>query len=150
MKPKHHYAIFLGLMDFAFAVFVHERKHRVAKRYAMNRRNAQAYEAGVIEDITVYHLNSFKGLRQGAEWRRPSRQWLKMLRSFLHVGVLDGVQVSRWVIVRGNRLCVRDAIFFRHGGARHCGELEMLAKANNDVLAAARPWGLDQGSSKVL
>ena len=54
--PKHHYSAHLGDEEKKCNTFVLERKHQDAKRYANTRRQTQAYEKGILEDITVEQL----------------------------------------------------------------------------------------------
>ena len=60
MRPKHHYVLHLPRMllrhGFLFATFVHERKHRLAKRYMVPRLTAKSFELGVIQDITTHQI----------------------------------------------------------------------------------------------
>jgi hypothetical protein len=60
MRPKHHYVLHLPDMlrrfEFLFSTFVHERKHRLAKRYMVPRKNTKSFERGVMEDVTNHQL----------------------------------------------------------------------------------------------
>ena len=59
--PKFHYAVhlpeFLRRFGMLPSCLLHERKHRVAKRYLADRRNTSAdIGSGALRDITVHHL----------------------------------------------------------------------------------------------
>ena len=55
-RPKHHMALHLAqqLAHFGYLLscFCVERKHRMVRRYALNRRGANT-EQGLMEDITI-------------------------------------------------------------------------------------------------
>merc|ERR1712023_502243 len=79
-KPKHHYTMHLGRMlemfGFLIACFVHERHHRLVRRYTADRNNTRSCEYGTVEDITAHHLMDlpFNWLKHGfADGREPSR-----------------------------------------------------------------------------
>ena len=40
--------------------FTHERKHRLVKRFTLNRVNVCNYEVGTMEDITLHHLGDIQ------------------------------------------------------------------------------------------
>ena len=59
--PKFHYAVhlpdFLRRFGMLPSCLLHERKHRVAKRYLADRRNTSVdIGSGTLRDITVHHL----------------------------------------------------------------------------------------------
>lgn len=60
VRPKHHYSLHLAdmLLRFGFllASFTHERKHRLINKYGRDRKKAQSWDSGLIEDITVHQL----------------------------------------------------------------------------------------------
>lgn len=60
MRPKHHYVFHLSAQYKRFgrliSCFVHERHHKLLKKYALPRRNTKSYETGLIEEATVHQL----------------------------------------------------------------------------------------------
>lgn len=61
---KHHGALHLAAMlrlfGFLLALFTHERRHRIIKKFLIGRRTLQSFERGVIEEITCEHLHHLK------------------------------------------------------------------------------------------
>eukprot|EP00959_Pyramimonas_sp_CCMP1952_P327103 6847406-Pyramimonas_sp.AAC.1 len=59
--PKNHWALHLSSQyvrhSCLLATFVHERKHKVTKRYANARHNTCSYEKGLLEDVTCHDLH---------------------------------------------------------------------------------------------
>ena len=60
VKPKHHFAAHLGPMlgrfPFLLSTFMHERKHRVVKKYTRDRRNLKSWDLGAVEEVTCHQL----------------------------------------------------------------------------------------------
>ena len=62
MHPKFHWSLHVSHELRRFGVlltcWVHERKHRMAKRYASDVLRAQGYEKTVIAEVTCQHLSA--------------------------------------------------------------------------------------------
>ena len=64
--PKHHFMLHiprqLERFKFLIACFVHERKHKVVKRWAVQlcTGNDRNYERSLLEECTLAHFNSLK------------------------------------------------------------------------------------------
>ena len=61
MHPKFHWTLHLVKEFRKFGMlltcWVHERKHRMVKRYTNNQRNTQSYESSILKEITCQHLH---------------------------------------------------------------------------------------------
>ena len=61
---KHHGCVHLADMlrrfKFLLALFTHERRHRLIKRFLHGRMNLQSFERGVLEELTCDHLRHLK------------------------------------------------------------------------------------------
>ena len=85
VRPKHHFALHLGPMlrrfPFLLSTFVHERKHRVVKKYTRDRRNLQSWDLGAIEEITCHQLWELgKPLLHTFKTAQPRPKMLDVLR----------------------------------------------------------------------
>jgi hypothetical protein len=84
VRPKHHYAMHLPTIlernGMLFSTLVHERKHRMVKRYAKNRVNQTSWEQGTIEDITIHQMMDaqeyFLSTRVSSKPNRPTMRLL--------------------------------------------------------------------------
>ena len=85
--PKHHLAMHLPdtLARFMvlIALLVHERKHKVIKRWSRNRFGKTSFETGLMEEITLDHIHSLnKWCKDGVlvDPRKPRQKWLDELQ----------------------------------------------------------------------
>jgi len=62
--PKHHYSLHLPAMlahhGTLVSCFTHERKHKVVKRYAQHHACTVSLEKGILEEITLQHLQDLE------------------------------------------------------------------------------------------
>lgn len=124
--PKFHYSIhfpkMLGTFGNLISCFVHERKHRLVKRYSGSVQNtAVAYEHGVLAEITGQHLEDmadpdFSSSRIGLiNPRRPSRRLQEQLEYEFPGADLAAARAARFSCF--GVCCVGDVVLFpRHGG----------------------------------
>ena len=85
VRPKHHFAVHLGPMlgrfPFLMSTFMHERKHRVVKKYTRDRRNLMSWDLGAIEEITCHQLWELgKPLLDTFSTAKPKGKMLDVLR----------------------------------------------------------------------
>jgi hypothetical protein len=126
VRPKHHFALHLGpqLRRFGFllSTFVHERKHRVVKKYTRDRRNLQSWDLGAIEEITCHQLWELgKPLLNTFSTSKPRPKMLDVLRE-----VFPGVQHdASFSLVNDIKV---------HGGAANVGDVVTCTFDNNSVL----------------
>ena len=64
MHPKFHWLVhlpqYLQRLGMLLSCFVHERRHRMLKRYADDVKNTRGYERTLLSEITCHHLASLK------------------------------------------------------------------------------------------
>ena len=64
MHPKFHWLVhlpqYLQRWGVLLSCFVHERRHRILKRYADNTQNTRTYERTLLSEATSHHLASLK------------------------------------------------------------------------------------------
>ena len=60
MHPKFHWTLHLAIELYEFGLlltcWVHERKHRMVKRYTQSMRNTSTFESSILAEITCQHL----------------------------------------------------------------------------------------------
>lgn len=60
VRPKHHYVLHLpDMLDHhgvLLSTLMHERKHRMVKRYTKNKTNLRSFERTVMEEVTCFHV----------------------------------------------------------------------------------------------
>jgi len=64
MHPKFHWCIHLArelrIFGMLLTCWVHERKHRMVKRYTNNQRNTKTYETSILSEITCQHFHNLR------------------------------------------------------------------------------------------
>ena len=121
VRPKHHYAQHLPKHlikhKALVACLTNERRHRVPKRYAMNRVNLHSWELGVLEEVTVHQLWELEtGFIKTGMIRphRPDKRLAFNLQDRFPTSGAFEVASSAQV---DNGLCVcGDAVLFSHVG----------------------------------
>ncbi len=126
VRPKHHFALHLGPMlrrfPFLLSTFVHERKHRVVKKYTRDRRNLQSWDLGAIEEITCHQLWELgKPFLNTFKTSKPRPKMLDVLRE-LFPGVQHDATFS---LVNDIKV---------HGGAANAGDVVTCSFDNCMVL----------------
>jgi hypothetical protein len=130
VRPKHHFAAHLGPMlarfPFLLSTFVHERKHRVPKKYTRDRRNLQSWDLGAIEEVTCHQLWELgKPLLQRLATYKPKGKMLDVLREAFP-GVSDAAfMLANSIKVDGGAANAGDVVSCIVGGSRGIGELLM-------------------------
>ena len=96
MHPKFHWLLHLileyGNFGMLLTCWVHERKHRMVKRYTNNQRNTQTYEKSVLAEITCQHMHDLRpclkfslAIALQAPIRKCSASMMEMLRVYLDI-----------------------------------------------------------------
>ena len=135
--PKHHYAFHLGHIyrehGTLISCFVHERKHRVVKRYMYARDNTRSYELCSLEDVVVFQLEELRSkqlLKTGmVTASRPTASMLAAIKE-VEPNCIEAL-VS---IACSNRFGVMqngDAVFVAEGNMLNVGELMLNYKADH-------------------
>jgi len=136
-RPKHHCAFHLGgmLMYFGMLIscFVHERKHRVIKKWAYGHRNTTSYELGMLEEVTVDQLQSLQDWQhvQGLTQAHPPSKRLKktLVELCAEQGISDDdMLVSRQANSCDGLVCVDDFAFALIDGERCVVQVLVLVR----------------------
>ena len=145
-RPKHHYAIHLPMMllifTFLLACFVHERHHKLTKKYMELRENTTSYEIGTIEDITIHQLMLLARdwLPHGfGDGREPSRSQTCILRELFPDARV--FQVASEIMVDGLTK-IEDVVYVMADDVVYVGELCMLVKVDDEAFAILHIWDL--------
>lgn len=130
VRPKHHFAAHLGSMlarfPFLMSTFVHERKHRVVKKYTRDRRNLQNWDLGALEEITCHQLWELgKPLLQRFTTCKPKGKMLDVLRELFPGVSGDAFMLANSIKVDGGAANAGDVVSCIIGDSRGIGELLM-------------------------
>ena len=154
MHPKFHWILLLvrELRKFGMLLtcWVHERKHRMVKRYTNNQRNTRTYERSVLAEITCQHMhclslestfNSTVGLRDPISLCTPAIT--KSLQECL--GAPGGecttsktARVSKFEVVR-----IADVVVFRDVVGLLIGQIKRLVAIDDLPFAIIEHWPLE-------
>jgi hypothetical protein len=159
VRPKHHYALhlpdMLGRFGSLLATFVHERKHRVIKRYTRKRENLRSWELGTMEELLSHQLFEVnKPFLQSTTEAKPSSNTMYVLRElFPHVPDDDFAIHSRLSADNG-MVHTGDVVFYLLDGERHVGELlttiGIWSEARGKLWSIVTRWSAREGSRAFL
>lgn len=152
--PKHHYLQHLAMMlerhCRVVGCFVHERKHRVAKRYAENARKVdKTFDVSVLKDVVASNIRDLQdkeilplGIKSPKE--ASSELTLAVCSALNTAGTVQcGKQVHfSW----GSTATVGDFLLFEGNGTQ-VGEAEAFISCGDDVFALMQVW-LPAGQNK--
>ena len=124
VRPKHHFATHLGPMlgrfPFLLSTFMHERKHRVVKKYTRDRRNLTNWDLGAIEEVTCHQL-----------WELD-RPLLDAYSTVKPTGKMRDVLHEVFPEAAGDMWLVRDIAV--HGGVANVGDVVTCLLDDSKVL----------------
>jgi len=129
IRPKHHFACHLGPMlrrfPFLMSTFVHERKHRVVKKYTRDRRSLRSWDLGAIEEITCHQLWELGKplLRTFATSQPRGKIFDVLLELFPCVPTTATFTLVNDIKVDGGAANAGDVVSFFFDGRRCFGEL---------------------------
>ena len=150
--PKWHWLVHLGdqLVRFEgvlLSCFVHERKHRIVKRFQDGHRNTLSMEEGVLADATLQHLYE---MRDPMKFDRSERLMPPIAdckqkaadRIRRIVPTLQGpITTSRRARVTEHEVChVRDVVLFWDGNHLVFGQIWFLFCCDHNTLALIALW----------
>ena len=159
--PKHHHALHLAAQlarhRLLLACFLHERKHKVAKKFARPRTNTVGFANGVLQEVVafeIYHLHKWQpttGLTDPTEVPPIVRTTVLALAPDFG----DAMQYTRSAVASTGRTCVcGDVVVFRLGGAICVGELlAHVSRADMSCWSLVCNWRItrrDRRSCKCL
>ena len=142
--PKCHYALHLGEMyarhGVLLSTFVHERKHKEAKRFTEHRKNTSGFEMGAMQHITCQHLYDLQKSLIHPELERPvpaAQQLAVYVAGVFGVSAAD-VMSSVVARVHGRAVVKNDVVGFAGG----VGEVWAHVMVDGRVLSIISPWTL--------
>jgi hypothetical protein len=145
VRPKHHMAMHLGKQlaqhGMLLSCFVHERRHKLIKRFLMDRRTLLSYERGLLEDVTLHHIHELATLQLedslvGAS--APHSTLLEAMRAFRPLA--REIQSASRIRVNGLNVAARDVVLASVDGALTVGELWYCVSLDSDVLCCISLW----------
>ena len=148
--PKHHFMLHiprqLERFKFLVACFVHERKHKVVKRWAVplctgNKRN---YERSLLEECTLAHVNSLKNplLKPCLlETTAASPKVVAALRSHGFPSA-ESALIGRSLRVQGRTITTGDVVLYRGDGHSddRVGEIDFIASLGGKTYTCLSNW----------
>ena len=146
--PKHHFMLHiprqLERFKFLVACFVHERKHKIVKRWAVplctgNNRN---YERSLLEECTMAHLHSLKDplLKPCLlETTAASPKVVGALRSHGFPSA-ESALTGRKLRVQGKTTAAGDVVLYKSHNKFQVGELDFIASLGGEMFACLSHW----------
>jgi hypothetical protein len=150
-KPKCHYSCHLGKQldkhGMLLSTFVHERKHRVVRRFAMDRKTPQGYERCLVEQVTMQHLYDIQDMGFGAgccmaEPRIAKKDITFAMRHWL--GCLNSdVYTSSTIKVRCRSVAAGDIVIYElPGKSLGVAEVFFHARVDDVCYTCFSPWNV--------
>ena len=152
--PKHHYTLHLSQCarrhSCLLSTFVHERRHKLIKRYATQIANAGAwFERTISCDQTLAHLNHMLGqdeedlptfliscrLRLLPAWKPASNVVILSLQDFLSAEVDRGLTSKRAILASGRMCKEKDIVGFFHEGVSKIGQIRLHVHVNHGLFS---------------
>ena len=132
IRPKHHYVLHLApmLSDFGLllATYVHERKHRVIRRYTMPRKILKSWNRSVIEEVTCHSIWEMSHRFYNAfDTSTPQKATLQTLQMMFPAVRAQDFSLHRGIAVHGGIAVIGDVISFDYKGHLYFGELLLTA-----------------------
>ena len=165
MVPKFHYSFHLPRQvrkfGWACSCFVHERKHKLAKRFGNAVRNTSAaWEKGVLRDCTATHVfalrdadpYTFDGHARLQNPRPPKADLRESLKG--EFGLRDEriLEVSARVRINEHETCsVRDVVLLQvqqHGDLPCIGQLLLTFSVDAVPIGILRQWPVPSTSAQ--
>jgi hypothetical protein len=153
--PKNHYAGHLWYMllrhGTLLSCYTHERHHRLAKKYAVSRKNTQSYELGVLEDVTLQQLKALKDpsflgrdglINAHVPSKRLSRAIVDTLAGYgtAFTGEITNAKSAR---VHNLRVYSGDVVLAVVNGELRACEVYLLVALNGIAHVCISPWDRD-------
>lgn len=154
--PKHHYLMHLpemyNLQGVVCGCFIHERKHRVAKRFSENLRNVnEAFEVSILKEVLHVNLTDLQK-------KEIDKLHVGLVKAVVTTGPLVGLLQSVFGIkgpiyhAKQAHYCVGalgtaiDFVLLDLDGIQRVGEVMFFAEANEVPVACVNLWA-GQGSN---
>jgi hypothetical protein len=157
MHPKFHWVVHLAceIRNFGMLLtcWVHERKHKMVKRYSDQVRNTKIFEKSILSEVICHHLSELEreskfDLRPGLvePTRKAPRKLVNFLRSILDLPH-DGIEYKTSSKARVSKFEVchrRDVALLRTLAPAQftCCEIWSFAQCNDEPMAIVSIWPL--------
>ena len=148
-KPKHHYSLHLPLQLARFGTllscFMHERKHRLVKRYCASRRKTESYELSIMEDISVHALHSIVdfslevGVTHG---HTPSASHIYVLKELFPGEDINAMTLCRDARIQDGKASIGDVVYLREAGQLVAGEVLLHVRVRAISHSVVSVWQL--------
>ena len=158
--PKHHFATHLGeqLKRFGFLIscFVHERKHKLVKRFANCRENTTSIEKGILEDITHEHFRSLKSSLVKPTMKNGTPANKKVRKALLDCGCAlahSTILSSSEMLVNRRKICTGDVVTVTtHAGDVLIAQIYFLTMVDGLGVCGVSFWPIqgDASTNKLL
>ena len=145
--PKHHLAIHLcdALQRHGTLIgcLVHERRHKIVKRWSRDRYTTKSFERGLLEELTVEHMHAMKedwciDDRSQTLWSEPRKAMSDAIKhEFPDTNV---VHCANMVRANGAAITAGDVAFADIGGRRQLVEAWFHARVDKHVLSCVSVW----------
>ena len=146
--PKHHYMMHIPdqLARFKMLVmcYVHERKHKIVKRYAVPLCPSKRNNRSLLEEVTLAHLNSLQEplLKPSLlETVKASPDVVAALQDYGFASAETALTGST-ARVQSRSIMVGDVVVYRDGESENTlvGEIYWLASINGELLVCVSAW----------
>ena len=152
MHPKFHWLLHLAIELFEFGTlltcWVHERKHRMVKRYTNSVRNTRTFESSILSEITCQHLYNI-GIKDAFDLsiglKEPftccAAATIDFLSRALNVtrnsfgNTSKSARVSKFEVVH-----VGDVVVFKDNGHLSVGQVRMFVDVDDIPMAVISWW----------
>ncbi|CAE7341309.1 unnamed protein product [Symbiodinium sp. CCMP2592] len=147
--PKNHMTMhlpeFLSRHGRLLSCFVHERKHKLVKRFANNMKDtSRSYEATVLrETLAAQFLAMQDELPQGDVRLIGKRRWTKAMASLIRdvFGNSDGVFQAQAALHGGGFRCSHgDVVRAKHAQEHVVGMIHFHVEVDGLPLTCMSPW----------
>ena len=163
MIPKFHWTVHLPRHLARFNclpnTWVHERKHRVAKRYANDVKNLQIYERSVSKEIICHNLADlavsgiFDLCTAVIQPHRPTRALLAFLRGEIGPNATcDNCRTAAAARIggKGDSCCKSDVVFIKAAcGGIHAGRVWFHIESDGSTYSLVDLWAPAAHDAKV-
>ena len=156
MPPKFHWCIHLPheLRRFLtlLSCWVHERKHRMVKRYSNDVHNTKTFEKTILSEVTCHHFSelvSESKFELIAGLVPPIRAAGARMVAFLKGEFQLGAAAVRYTTSTKARVSKfevcwqRDVVLYHDDGKLICGEVFFFAACNDISVALISAWQLE-------
>ena len=156
--PKHHFMLHIPrqLERFKFLVscFVHERKHKIVKRWAVPLCNKQNYERSLLMECTLAQINSLKQPLLKPCLLETVQACPKVVDALRARGFAsaESAITGRTARVQCRSITVGDVVLYLGDGISlgdtRVGEVYFFASLGGEILACLSHWHVKQATSQ--